>query len=181
VNAVMTQNDSPIVKTAITTPIGVLTLSATAQGLTGVYFEENRHGPSPEEIDGWRLLGDDSADSAAAEVLARAREQLEEYFAGHRRDFELPFAPRGTDFQQKVWLALREIPFGDVTSYSVIAERIGSPKAVRAVGAANGRNPLPVVVPCHRVVGANGDLTGFGGGIERKKWLLEHEQRVAAT
>jgi len=180
VSDVMTLDRATTVKTAIHTPIGVLTLSATAEGLTGVYFEENRHGPTREEIEGWQAADLAQAGERASEVLVTTRAQLEEYFAGERTHFELPFAPRGTEFQQKVWLALREIPYGEVVSYSAIAERIGSPKAVRAVGAANGRNPLPVVVPCHRVVGANGDLTGFGGGIDRKRWLLEHEQRVVA-
>ena len=180
-NDVMTMDRASILKTELHSPVGVLTLTATSDGLTGVYFEEHRHGPTRKEIEGWTVADLGTTADRAAEVLATTRAQLEEYFAGERSEFELPFAPRGTEFQQRVWLALREIPFGEVVSYSVVAERIGAPKAVRAVGAANGRNPLPIVVPCHRVVGANGSLTGFGGGIERKKWLLEHEQRVRGS
>ena len=104
--------------------------------------------------------------------------QLQEYFAGERRRFELPCELRGTDFQKKVWSALETIPYGQTRSYGDIARMVGSPKAVRAVGAANGKNPLWIVVPCHRVVGADGSLTGYAGGLEMKKRLLELEQRV---
>lgn len=107
---------------------------------------------------------------------AAIRDALEAYFAGDIAAVEgLPWATAGTDFQQRVWTALAEIPAGTTTSYGVIAARIGSPKAVRAVGLANGANPIPIVVPCHRVIGANGTLTGYGGGLERKSWLLAHE------
>jgi methylated-DNA-[protein]-cysteine S-methyltransferase len=111
-----------------------------------------------------------------AHVLA----QLREYFAGERTEFTLELAPAGTEFQQRAWRALLDIPFGGTASYAQQARRIGSPAAVRAVGAANGRNPIPIVVPCHRVVGADGSLTGFGGGLEAKRLLLEHEARVLA-
>jgi methylated-DNA-[protein]-cysteine S-methyltransferase len=111
-------------------------------------------------------------------VLAAARAQLDAYFAGEITSFDLPLSPRGTPFQQRVWAALRDIPFGETTSYGELARRIGDPKAVRAVGAANGRNPLPLVVPCHRVIGADGSLVGFGGGMDRKRWLLQHEGAV---
>jgi methylated-DNA-[protein]-cysteine S-methyltransferase len=104
-----------------------------------------------------------------------AKRQLREYFAGHRKVFDLPLAPRGTPFQQEVWRALRKIPFGRTSSYSAIAERIGRPKAVRAVGAANGKNPIVIVVPCHRVIGRDGSLTGYAGGVERKQRLLALE------
>lgn len=110
-------------------------------------------------------------------VFKYAVEQLCAYFAGELMEFDLPLAPCGTDFQQQVWLALRKIPFGETVSYQAIADAIGKPKAVRAVGAANGKNPLPIVVPCHRVIGSNGTLTGFAGGLGRKQWLLQHEQR----
>lgn len=104
-------------------------------------------------------------------------DQLQEYFGGKRKTFDLELAPRGTEFQLAVWNALVAIPYGDTISYSELAHRIGKPAAVRAVGAANGANPIPVIIPCHRVIGANGSLTGYGGGIERKQWLLAHEGR----
>jgi len=110
-------------------------------------------------------------DDAVADVAA----QLDAYFRGKRRSFELLLAPRGTEFQQLVWQALQRIPYGETRSYSDIAREIGRPAAVRAVGAANGANPIPIVIPCHRVVGSNGSLTGFGGGIETKRWLLALE------
>ena len=156
------------VYTTISSPIGELTLSAVGGRLTGVLFEDNRYPPDRE---GWRR---DDADPA----LVETRRQLEEYFAGSRRDFELPMQSKGTEFQQKVWSALLEIPFGETRSYGEQARLIGDYKAVRAVGLANGKNPIPVIVPCHRVIGADGSMTGFGGGIERKKWLLAHEARL---
>jgi len=111
-------------------------------------------------------------------LLAAAALQLEEYFGGRRRTFTLPLDPVGTEFQKACWRVLAEIPYGETISYGQQAARVGKPKAARAVGAANGRNPLSIVVPCHRVVAADGALTGFGGGLETKRWLLEHEQRV---
>ena len=149
-------------------PVGELLLTADAFGLTGVYFEPHRWGPSPDDVAGWRR--DD-----AGGVLAAARAQLAAYFAGELTAFDLALAPRGTPFQERVWGALRDIPFGATTSYGELARRLGDPRATRAVGAANGRNPISIVVPCHRVVGADGSLTGFGGGIDRKRWLLAHE------
>lgn len=106
---------------------------------------------------------------------ARVAAQLREYFDGTRRSFELELAPRGTDFQRAVWTELLNIPYGRTTSYAELARRIGRPSAIRAAGAANGANPIPLIVPCHRVIGANGTLTGYGGGLHRKQWLLEHE------
>lgn len=106
--------------------------------------------------------------------------QLEEYFAGDRREFDLPLDPRGTTFQQQVWSALQEIPFAETWSYGELAAHIGKPKASRAVGAANGLNPIPVIIPCHRVIGASGKLTGFGGGLETKRFLLKLESEVKA-
>jgi methylated-DNA-[protein]-cysteine S-methyltransferase len=114
----------------------------------------------------------------AAEDPKRCRRvaaQLSDYFAGKRRRFDLPLAPEGTSFQRAVWQALTEIPFGERVSYSAIARRVGRPDAVRAVGAANGANPIAIVIPCHRVVGADGSLTGYGGGLPLKRWLLDHE------
>ena len=108
-------------------------------------------------------------------ILVKTCAQLTEYFAGTRTTFDLPLEFSGTDFQLQVWQMLRAIPYGTTTSYGELARRLGDPTASRAVGAANGQNPIPVIVPCHRVIGANGDLTGFGGGLDRKRWLLEHE------
>jgi methylated-DNA-[protein]-cysteine S-methyltransferase len=112
-------------------------------------------------------------------ALAFVRKQIEEYCDGKRRDFDLELAPAGNDFQIKVWQALTEIPFGETTSYGALAKKIGYPDAARAVGAANGANPIALIVPCHRVIGADGSLTGFGGGLPLKRALLAHEARVA--
>jgi methylated-DNA-[protein]-cysteine S-methyltransferase len=147
-----------------TTPIGRLTVVIDKDAVHRVLFETGKHEPASR--DGWKR------DAPAAR---NAREQLLAYFAGERRDFDLPLRPAGTPFQLEVWKALREIPFGATRSYRDIANRIGNPKAVRAVGAANGRNPLPIIVPCHRVIGADGSMTGFGGGIPVKQFLLAHE------
>jgi len=117
----------------------------------------------------------------SSRVLARAAKQLDEYFAGKRREFDLPIAPRGTGFQQRVWRALCAIPFGATRSYGELARAIGRPAASRAVGAANGKNPIAIIVPCHRVIGANGTLTGYGGGLPTKSWLLAHERRHAGS
>jgi methylated-DNA-[protein]-cysteine S-methyltransferase len=152
-------------------PVGELLLVASDDGLVAIRFERNRHGDDPRASS----VPSSEASDAAARVLADARSQLDAYFAGALTEFDLPLDPRGTPFQQKVWTALREIPFGQTISYAELARRTGDPKAVRAVGAANGRNPLPLVVPCHRVIGADGSLVGFGGGLERKRWLLRHE------
>ena len=155
-------------------PVGALLLVADDTGLTGVHFEPHtgRDAPAP----GWRRADEaEGAESPVARVLADARAQLDAYFAGARTTFDLPLAPRGTPFQQRVWSALRELAYGETISYLELARRVGDPRAVRAVGGANGRNPIPVIVPCHRVIGADGSLTGFGGGIERKRWLLRHE------
>jgi methylated-DNA-[protein]-cysteine S-methyltransferase len=147
------------------TPIGTLTIAADDAGLRFVLFPSNRHPPVGRET--WRRAGHP--------VLELARTQLLAYFAGERRGFDVPLAPAGTPFQLKVWQALATIPFGATWSYRDLALRIGESAAVRAVGAANGRNPLPVIVPCHRVIGADGSLTGFGGGLPLKQWLLRHE------
>jgi methylated-DNA-[protein]-cysteine S-methyltransferase len=150
-------------------PVGPLLVSAEDAGLTAVWFapHEGRVGAD------W--VQDRGQAGAASRTLAAAREQLDAYFAGALRTFDLPLAPAGTPFQLRVWEGLRRLRFGETVSYAELARRIGSPDAVRAVGAANGRNPLPIIVPCHRVIGADGSLTGFGGGIERKRWLLAHE------
>lgn len=111
----------------------------------------------------------------ADDVLRRVECQLSAYFAGELRDFDLPLAPVGTPFQERVWQALRDIPYGATTSYSALANRIGAPGAARAVGLANGRNPIAIIIPCHRVIGAGGTLVGYGGGLNRKRWLLDLE------
>ncbi|MER6993770.1 methylated-DNA--[protein]-cysteine S-methyltransferase [Saccharopolyspora hirsuta] len=157
------------VKTIVDSPVGPLTLVAVGGALTGVYMEKQRHRPPEEEF------GELDAAPFGAVI-----EQLAEYFAGRLTEFELPLDLVGTPFQQRVWTALREIPYGETVSYGELAERIGRPSASRAVGLANGKNPISIIVPCHRVVGSNGDLTGYGGGIERKRSLLDFERRNAA-
>jgi methylated-DNA-[protein]-cysteine S-methyltransferase len=158
--------------TRFSCPVGELILAATDEGLTGIYFPTSRHGPPPVERDHW--VEDDGRGPGSA-VLARTRQQLDEYFAGKRTTFEVPLAAQGTSFERRVWDALRAIPYGTTLSYGELARRLGDRRATRAVGAANGKNPIPIIVPCHRVVGSRGELTGFGGGIDRKRWLLEHE------
>jgi methylated-DNA-[protein]-cysteine S-methyltransferase len=150
------------------TPIGRLRLLADAKGLREVWFENGKH---PKALDPrW---------SHDAGKLAFASVQLEEYFAGTRQTFSLPLHPVGTPFQLSVWHELARIPYGATISYGEMARRIAQPQAMRAVGAANGRNPLPIVLPCHRVIGADGSLTGFGGGLPVKQFLLSLEARVA--
>ncbi|MDR1075747.1 MAG: methylated-DNA--[protein]-cysteine S-methyltransferase [Xanthomonadaceae bacterium] len=151
---------------AFGTPVGLLTVAADAQGIRHILFARNRY--DAEGRDQWRRDPD---------ALRQAREQLLEYFHGQRRHFDLPLAPVGTPFQLQVWRTLTEIPYGATWSYGELARRVRRPSAARAVGAANGRNPLPIVLPCHRVIGANGQLTGFGGGLEAKAILLRLEQR----
>lgn len=149
------------------TPIGPLLLTATEAGVSGLFMEKYLYGP--ESRAGW---------TADAVRLADARRQLQRYFSGALREFDLPLDLHGTPFQLEVWNALREIPFGETWSYRDLARRIGRPNAMRAVGAANGRNPVSIIVPCHRVIGADGSLTGYGGGLPRKQFLLAHEARV---
>jgi methylated-DNA-[protein]-cysteine S-methyltransferase len=146
-------------------PIGRLLLTCDGTALTGLYMEPSRKAQS---TDGW-------VEDATVPPLAAAVRQLTEYFAGSRRDFDLPLRLQGTDFQQRVWRELTEIPFGETWSYGKLARRIDKPSASRAVGLANGQNPISIIVPCHRVIGADGSLTGYGGGLERKSWLLAHE------
>ncbi len=159
----------------IDSPVGKLLLGARAGGLAAVYFEPH----APELSAEWRP--DDDSGAGASATLDTACAQLAAYFSGALTAFDLPLSPTGTAFQHRVWDRLRRIPFGESTSYGELARLIGAPHAARAVGAANGRNPLPIIVPCHRVIGADGTLTGFGGGIERKHWLLEHERAVLRT
>ncbi|MBV2209918.1 MAG: methylated-DNA--[protein]-cysteine S-methyltransferase [Thermomonas sp.] len=148
----------------IESPVGPLTIAADDAGLRFIEFQQNRH---PANRSTWQI-GD-------SPILKMATTQLGEYFAGKRTAFDLPLAPQGTDFQRKVWHTLAQIPYGETRSYAQLAQLVGSTKAMRAVGAANGRNPLPIVLPCHRVIGANGALVGFGGGLPTKEFLLRLE------
>lgn len=164
--------DAPMFYSIVESPIGELLLTSDGAALTGLHMERPA---GDRRLDSARSRSDGSADAA----LRAAREQLAAYFARELTEFDVPLAARGTAFQQRVWSALRSIPYGATASYGDIARRIESPAAVRAVGAANGQNPISIIVPCHRVIGTDGSLTGFGGGIERKQWLLAHEARVA--
>jgi methylated-DNA-[protein]-cysteine S-methyltransferase len=148
----------------ISTPVGRLRLAGDERGLRGISFENRFH---PAEPAGDRP----SAQKPFREAIA----QLEAYFAGELRRFDLPLAPEGTPFQREVWSALTTIPYGETLSYGELARRLGKPAATRAVGAANGQNPIPIVIPCHRVIGADGSLTGFGGGLAIKRRLLDLE------
>jgi methylated-DNA-[protein]-cysteine S-methyltransferase len=148
------------------TPVGRLTIVAGDRGLRAVLFA----GEAPPE----------GAEEGPHPLLDSAGTQLREYFAGERRAFELPLDLRGTPFQQRAWLALASIPYGTTVSYGEQARRLGHPRAARAVGAANARNPVSIVLPCHRVIGADGTLTGYGGGLRAKRALLEHEARTLA-
>lgn len=158
----------------VDSPIEELTLVSDGVALTGVYMAVHRH----TDRTGWgERVALDALDTPP--VLTEAASQLSAYFAGDLTEFDLPLAPRGTDFQRQVWDLLRTIPYGTTRSYGELATRLGSPGASRAVGLANGRNPISIVVPCHRVVGSSGQLTGYGGGIERKQTLLALEERVS--
>jgi len=150
--------------TYLDSPLGALLVVRDESGLSGLYLPSGRHPVTvaPEWV----------RDDAAFDDV---RTQLEEYFAGHRRTFDLPLHSSGTAFQQRVWTALLDIPYGETTSYGKTAAAIGAPTASRAVGLANGQNPIPIIVPCHRVIGANGALTGYGGGLDAKRWLLALE------
>jgi methylated-DNA-[protein]-cysteine S-methyltransferase len=152
-------------------PVEELVITASDTAITGVYFQNSRRGPAPTHQAGWV----EAKAGPAAELLALARQQLEEYFARTRTTFDLPLEALGSAFEHRVWNALRTIPYGTTTSYGALAKKLGDLHASRAVGLANGKNPIPIIVPCHRVVGAKGELTGFGGGLETKRWLLEHE------
>lgn len=158
-------------RTSIDSPIGPLSIVASDDALVAIHFDGATVG-----------VPDGASDVAVADhpVLSAVVAQLDEYFAGERTEFDVPLAPAGTAFQQQAWSALRAIPFGETITYGEQAARLGDKNKSRAVGAANGRNPIPIVVPCHRVVGSNGHLTGFAGGLDTKAWLLDHELRVRA-
>ena len=146
------------IQTYLASPVGDITLQATDKGLSYVGF-------APKSV----------YSEGTNEHLKRACTQLTEYFAGQRSEFDVALDTQGTPFQQAVWQLLRQIPYGETNTYGWMAARLDNPKAVRAVGAANGKNPISIIVPCHRIIGANGKLTGYAGGLERKSWLLAHE------
>ena len=155
-------------------PVGDLLLTHNGEALTGLTMPHEQHGQHTAPQSDWQH---DAA--AQTPIFAAATKQLTAYFAGQLQHFDLPLAPQGTPFQQQVWRALCEIPYGHTRSYGWQAQAINNPKAVRAVGGANGRNPIGIVIPCHRVIGANGSLTGYGGGLPNKQWLLAHERHYA--
>lgn len=144
----------------LTSPLGLLQITATDTGVSTVWFVDKKE----KEISG-------------NEIISACKKQLEEYFAGNRTDFSLPFDLSGTEFQKKVWHRLLKIPFGKTISYMQVALDLGDVKSIRAVGTANGKNPVAVIIPCHRVIGSNGSLVGYGGGLWRKKWLIEFESK----
>ena len=147
-------------KTTFHSPIGRLLLVANVSGITEItYLEE----------------GNTESDKSEHPVLEEAKKQLTEYFKGRRKTFDLPINPSGTPFQESVWKELQYIPYGTTTTYSEVSRKLNNPKAVRAVGKANGLNPISIIIPCHRVIGANQALTGYAGGIDKKRWLLKHE------
>jgi methylated-DNA-[protein]-cysteine S-methyltransferase len=171
----MTTTSPAVARThlVITSPIGPLTLVQAGGALCGLYMDAAAHPPASALLGA--PAGGDGADGA---VLAEAAGQLGRYFAGELTGFDLPLRLDGTGFQLRVWAALQGIGYGETISYRQLAERIGQPSAVRAVGLANGRNPVSIIVPCHRVIGADGSLTGYGGGLDRKLFLLDLERRV---
>jgi methylated-DNA-[protein]-cysteine S-methyltransferase len=161
----MPTSTQQILYTTMESPIGELLLVGDGDTLSGLYMQEGR---KPMTIaTGWE---------SSTEPFADVKRQLDEYFAGNRTIFDIPLAAEGAPFEREVWHALEEIPYGETVSYGEIARRVGQPTAARAVGTANGRNPIAVIVPCHRVIGADGTLTGYGGGLERKRLLLELER-----
>lgn len=147
------------------TPLGSLEIVASNQGVSSVLFVENQT----------------TSNSILAECLEKPVLQLQEYFAKKRKDFDLKLAPTGTDFQQKVWRELNTIPYGKTTTYAAMAAKLGNPKVIRAAASANGKNPISIIIPCHRVIGTDGSLTGYAGGLYRKKWLLAHESPSLQT
>jgi methylated-DNA-[protein]-cysteine S-methyltransferase len=152
----------------VDSPVGPLTLVETDGALSGLYMEMQRHRPADETFG--------APGEPDREPFATVAEQLAAYFAGELTEFDMPLHLHGTPFQRRVWDALRDIPYGETTTYGKLAVEIGAPTASRAVGLANGRNPISVIVPCHRVVGSTGSLTGYGGGLDRKRYLLDFER-----
>jgi methylated-DNA-[protein]-cysteine S-methyltransferase len=152
--------------THVESPLGKLLMTSDGENMTGLSMPDQKHAPE---------INPEWTKDAAVPIFSRATAQLGEYFSGQRTNFDLPLALQGTDFQRSVWAALRTIPFGSTLSYSDLALRVGNARAVRAVGLANGRNPIAVIVPCHRVIGVDGSLTGYAGGLDRKQRLLSLE------
>ena len=161
---------TPPIHAVVPSPVGDLLLTSDGDALTGLYLTPHKGGPIVEPH--WRR------DSS---IMRVTRHQLAAYFAGELRDFDVPLAPRGTPFQLRVWRGLQQIPYGQTWTYGQLARHLGAPGAARAVGLANGRNPISIVVPCHRVIGADGNLTGYGGGLDRKRQLLEHERAAVGA
>ncbi len=155
--------------TTLDSPVGALFLTSNGEAITELFMDKHKGGPKP--IGDWRR--DDG-------LFREAADQLRAYFAGELIEFDLPLATGGAPFQQRVWAELQKIPYGSTISYGELARRIDNPKASRAVGAANGSNPISIIIPCHRVIGSNGKLTGYGGGIDRKKFLLDFEAETLA-
>lgn len=177
-SAVLPAPAARLVSAALDTPVGVLTVIASARGLRAVLWPGERYD------DRGRVRASHAGGAAAAahdpdDVMAMAARQLGEYFDGSRREFDVPLDPVGTTFQLEAWRVLRTIPFGHTLTYGEQARALGDANKARAVGAANGKNPISIIVPCHRVVGGNGALTGFAGGLDAKSWLLGHERRIA--
>lgn len=148
-------------------PLGAVLMVADARSLTGLYLQGQKYFPQPTK---------DWQEARTLSLFEQAQTQLTEYFAHQRQTFDLPLDPQGTPFQKQVWQQLRQIPYGETISYGTLAQRLNKPTASRAVGAANGKNPISIIVPCHRVVATNGLLTGYAGGLDRKQWLLQHEK-----
>lgn len=161
--------------TVIESPVGPLTLVAEAGALVGLYMDLQRHRPADDQLGETELRG------RQADPFKATADQLDAYFAGALTRFTVPLAPRGSEFQQRVWAALLEIPYGETETYGELSTRIGSPGAARAVGLANGKNPIGIVIPCHRVVGSTGNLTGYDGGLDRKRALLDLERQVSGA
>jgi methylated-DNA-[protein]-cysteine S-methyltransferase len=166
--------------TTMPSPIDELLLTGDGEALTGLHMVVRRHDPAgPPDRRGDDPRGDDRGEWRRDDrVFAAATSQLAAYFAGELTEFDLRLAPSGTEFQRRVWAGLQTIPYGETTSYGELAAQLGNAGASRAVGLANGRNPIGIVIPCHRVIGSDGRLTGYGGGLDRKRWLLDHEQAV---
>ncbi len=152
-------------------PVGTLILHETAGAVSAILFANSQKGEKVQEKD---IV----FEAPSTMVLIKCFEQLDEYFAGKRKVFDLPLSQQGTEFQKSVWNKLLDIPFGRTISYKELSKRIGNIKAIRAVGTTNGNNSICIIVPCHRVIGSNGDLTGYGGDLWRKKWLLDHESSI---
>lgn len=163
--------NNPLFSTVIDSPVGALTIVASDGGVRAILWPDD---------DPARVRLDDTTDDSAHPVIAATVRQLSEYFAGRRTEFDVALDAVGTEFQRSAWASLRTIPYGTTVSYGEQAEQMGDRRKARAVGAANGRNPISIIVPCHRVVGANGALTGFAGGVDTKAWLLAHERRMTS-